>query len=84
MTTPTAPVATIRHAPGLRLLALIRTIMAQLARLALPARLGRLSDHQLKDAGLIRHDIDWLRSTGCSRDAADQLVVRAGLRAGNW
>jgi uncharacterized protein YjiS (DUF1127 family) len=84
MTYSSAASTLTRSGPAVRLIALIQGVKAHLARLRQPAQLDRLSDHQLRDAGLIRGDIDWLRSAGCSRDAADQLALRAGLRAGNW
>jgi uncharacterized protein YjiS (DUF1127 family) len=84
MTYSSAASPPTRRDPAVRVIALIQWVRAHLARLRQPAQLDRLSDHQLKDAGLIRGDIDWLRSAGCSRDAADQLALRAGVRAGNW
>lgn len=76
------PATATSRAP--RLPALIAALRDRLSRLALPARLDRMSDAQLRDAGLLRSDADWLRLNGSSRDATTQLSIRAGLRAGNW
>lgn len=84
MTYSPAPTALIRRNPTVRLVAVIQGIKARIARLRQAAQLDQMSDHQLKDAGLIRGDIDWLRSQRCSQDMADQLAIRAGIRAGNW
>lgn len=48
------------------------------------ASLQRLTDRQLADAGLIRHDIDCVRRFPLSADVSTQLSIRAGMRAGNW
>lgn len=53
-------------------------------RIGLPGRLDRMSDHQLRDAGMHRSDCVWLRSHGTSEDTATRLAIRAGMRAGNW
>lgn len=63
---------------------LLAALKSRIDRLGLPARLDRLSDHQLRDAGLHRGDIDWLRTQGTASDPATELAIRADLRAGNW
>lgn len=77
-TTPVQALGT----PGLR--NLIIWLRGLIARIGLAARLERMSDHQLRDAGLHRSDIDWLRGHGTSQDASTGLAIRAGQRAGNW
>ena len=76
------PATIVSRAP--RLPALIAALKDRLSRFSLPARLERMSDQQLQDAGLLRSDADCLRCHGTSQDAATGLAIRAGQRAGNW
>ena len=46
--------------------------------------LGSISDRQLKDAGLIRGDLEAACSEGLSHGAAAELVAAQRHRAGNW
>lgn len=78
------PVRATEATASRRLPDLLVALKARIARIGLPARLDRLSDHQLQDAGLHRGDIDWLRTQGSSQDSATQLALRARQRAGNW
>ena len=59
-------------------------LTSRIARIGLPSRLSRLSGQQMRDVGLHRSDINWLRCHGSSQDAATGLAIRAGQRAGNW
>ena len=46
--------------------------------------LGRLSDEDLQDIGLIRSDIDVAYSTKSIEDVAVELDIAARRRSGNW
>lgn len=54
------------------------------ARSAIRRSLGNISDRQLKDAGLIRHDLDAACAHRLSNAAASELKDAARRRAGNW
>ena len=68
--------------PGLR--PLFGWLKGLINRIGLAAWLERLSNRQMRDAGLHGSDIDWLRTHGTPQDAATGLAIRAGQRAGNW
>lgn len=46
--------------------------------------LGNISDQQLRDAGLIRSDLDAACGHGLSHSAGSELKAAARSRAGNW
>lgn len=67
-----------------RILSFVKAINDRIDRIGLPSRLDRMSDDQLRSAGLHRADSDWLRGHGSSEETATRLAIRAGMRAGNW
>ncbi|MBL9050650.1 MAG: hypothetical protein JNK19_11125 [Tabrizicola sp.] len=81
---PATPAPISSTKPAERLLGLILMIKVRIARIGLPTRLDRMSEDQLKDISLLGGDSGWLRCHGSSQDAATQLAIRAGVRAGNW
>jgi len=46
--------------------------------------LGRLSENELRDIGLIASDLDSLSSAPLSTDAAAELRIKCLSRTGNW
>jgi uncharacterized protein YjiS (DUF1127 family) len=53
-------------------------------RIAIRHSLGNISDRQLQDAGLIRHDLEAACARGMSHSAASDLEAAARRRAGKW
>lgn len=53
-------------------------------RRAIRRSLGAISDRQLQDAGLIRHDLEAACAQELSHAAASELTAAARRRAGNW
>ncbi|MBA1140606.1 hypothetical protein H0241_10090 [Mesorhizobium sp. CCANP35] len=46
--------------------------------------LGKLSDQEWQDIGLIRHDLEAACSKGFSQTVASELETAARCRSGNW
>lgn len=54
------------------------------ARRAVRRALGQISDGQLRDAGLIRNDVDTACGHPLSHSSASDLRAAARARSGNW
>lgn len=55
-----------------------------IARRKIRKSLGRLSEKQLRDIGLIESDLESLAATPLSTDASARLAIQALSRTGNW
>jgi uncharacterized protein YjiS (DUF1127 family) len=54
------------------------------SRRSIMRSLGKLSDHELQDIGLIRYDLEAACSKALSQSAASELETAAGQRSGKW
>lgn len=77
---PSLSGAFYRHIAA-RCLAVVKEVRT---RSAIRRSLGNISDRQLRDAGLIRHDLEAACADGLSQAAASELEAAARRRAGNW